>query len=79
MSGPVTLAQLLDQGLDVFVFCNRCGHNAVLATQQLIGRLGGQMPVPEAGGRMRCSACGSKDIATRPNWPSGGVITRHTD
>jgi hypothetical protein len=26
---------------------------------------------------MRCSGCGSKDVAARPDWPSLGQIARH--
>lgn len=71
------LGALLDQGLDVFCWCNRCGHNAVVDARQLAAQVGPAMPVPEIGGRMRCSACGAKDVATRPHWRSAGPITRH--
>jgi Fur family ferric uptake transcriptional regulator len=27
---------------------------------------------------LRCTGCGSKDIATRPAWPSLGQVTRHS-
>lgn len=68
---PVTrLANLLGAGVDVFCWCNRCGHHAELETPALIAQLGPNFPVPEIGARMRCSACGVKDIATRPAWPS---------
>ena len=44
--------------------------NAKLTTALLIPQLGPNFPVPEIGTRMRCSACASKDIATRPSWPA---------
>lgn len=72
-----TLGDLRRAEVDVFCWCNRCGHNAEAATAMLIGQLGPDFPVPEIGTRMRCSSCGSKDIATRPFWPSQGQITRH--
>jgi len=74
---PLLLGALKHRGVDVFCWCNRCGHSAVMATAQLIGQLGAEIPVPEIGTRMRCSSCGSKDVATRPAWPSQGRISRH--
>lgn len=76
---PTTLGDLYVQGLKVFCWCNRCTHNAQLDPEPLCRRLGPQLPVPEAGARMRCSSCGSKDIATRPAWPSLGQVTRHNE
>ncbi len=73
----ITLANLVEQQVDVFCWCNRCSHNAVLATAALMAEMGPEMPVPEIGARLRCSGCGSKDIATRPAWPSLGQVTRH--
>lgn len=73
----MVLAELAAQGVDVFCWCNRCGHNAVLPIAHLIRQLGPAMPVPEAGARLRCTGCGSRDVATRPAWPSPGPITRH--
>ena len=73
----ILLAELAAQSVDVFCWCNRCGHNAIVATAALIMELGPAFPVPEVGGQMRCSGCGSKDIATRPAWPSLGSVARH--
>jgi hypothetical protein len=72
------LGDLQSAKVGVFCWCNRCGHHAEAATAMLIAQLGPEFPVPEIGARMRCSACGSKDIATRPAWPSQGQITKHT-
>lgn len=74
---PAALGDLGGQGIDVFCWCNRCGHNAVLPAALLIRQLGPAMPVPEVGARLRCTGCGSRDVATRPAWPSAGPITRH--
>lgn len=75
---PMTLAQLDEQALLVFCWCNRCGHNAEVSTGPLISRLGPLFPVPELGILMRCSHCGTQDVATRPAWPAyGGQIARH--
>jgi hypothetical protein len=75
--GAATLGALAAQGLAVFCWCNRCGHHAELATEILIATLGPDFAVPEAGARVRCSCCRSKDVATRPAWPSLGQVARH--
>ena len=58
----ITLAELADAKVDVFCWCNRCSHNAVLAAASLLAELGPDFPVPEA---------------TRPAWPSLGPVARH--
>jgi hypothetical protein len=70
----LTLGDLLNQALDVFCWCNRCGHNAVLEARLLAGQMGAAQAVPEIGARLRCSGCASKDVATRPAWPSLGTV-----
>lgn len=76
---PATLGDLAAEGLHVFCWCHRCGHNAEMETAPLIARLGPMFPVPELGGRMRCTACEARDVATRPAWPrhGGGQIARY--
>ena len=70
-----TLADIAEQGLDVFCWCNRCGHNAVIAATRLLRQLGPGTPVPEVGTHLRCTGCGSRDIATRPAWPDPSQAT----
>jgi hypothetical protein len=72
------LSDLLDSKVGVFCWCNRCGHHAEAASAMLSAQLGPDFPIPEIGARMRCSSCGSKDVATRPAWPSQGQITQHS-
>ena len=69
-TAAMTLGDLMNQGLDVFCWCNRCGHNAVLQARLLTGQMGAAQAVPEVGARLRCSGCASKDVATRPAWQS---------
>ena len=73
----IRLDDLAGDGLGVFCWCNRCGHNATLATERLLAELGPAFPVPELGARLRCSGCGSKDVATRPAWRSSGPVADH--
>lgn len=71
------IADLLNRGIAVFCWCNRCGHSASVPSDRLAAELGPGCPVPEIGAHMRCSGCGSKDVATRPDWPSLGQVSRH--
>jgi len=71
------LGELAQDGIEVFCWCNRCGHNAVVETARLIAELGPDFAVPEVGTRLRCSGCSGKDIATRPAWPGLGQVARH--
>ncbi len=71
------LGDLIGYGADIFCWCNRCGHNAVLALEAMLARFGPNQDVPGLGAHLRCGGCGSKDVATRPNWPSLGQVTNH--
>jgi hypothetical protein len=44
--------------------CEGCKHEAVINVDSLPDDL----YVPDVALRLRCSACGSKKIATRPDW-----------
>ncbi|MEQ8604571.1 MAG: hypothetical protein RIB45_14750 [Marivibrio sp.] len=71
------LGDLIVYGADVFCWCNRCGHNAVLELEAMLARFGPAQEVPGLSAHLRCGGCGSKDVATRPNWPSLGQVTHH--
>jgi hypothetical protein len=71
---PITLGDLAVIGVDVFYWCNRCGHHGAAETGPLVGAHGPDYAVPEIGSRLRCAGCGAKDIATRPAWLAGADI-----
>lgn len=71
------LGELQQEQVDIFCWCNRCGHNAIVPVGVFLAQFGPALPVPDVGARLRCSGCGSKDIAARPAWPSLGQVTRH--
>lgn len=73
-----TLGDLAARDLGVFCWCNRCSHHASLTAATLAAQLGPHFPVPEVGGRLRCSSCGARDVASRPEWPSLGLVARHS-
>ncbi|MGE0256135.1 MAG: hypothetical protein AB7N54_06975 [Alphaproteobacteria bacterium] len=72
-----TLGDLVARSIGVFCWCNRCTHHATLAAATLSAQLGPHFPVPEVGGKLRCSGCGARDVATRPEWPSIGPVTQY--
>ena len=75
---PKTLADLDAGNQYVLCWCNRCGHNADIDPIPLISRLGPLFPVPELGGRMRCTSCQSHDVTTSPSWiQDAGQIALH--
>lgn len=75
---PPTLGYLARDVKGIFAWCNGCDHNAVVPLAVLIAQLGPSLPFPMIHGRLRCQACGSKDIHARPDWPSIGQVAQHT-
>ena len=71
---PATLADMSTQGLDI---CGCC-HHTVLATDMLIARLDRDQGVPGVADHAYCGNCGSRDVETRPNWPTVGVVAQHS-
>lgn len=75
---PASLGALADVGVRIFCRCNRCGHTASLDARRLSEDLGAAIPVPEVGGKLRCTGCNGMDISTRPAWP-GLAGRNHAD
>jgi hypothetical protein len=49
--------------------CRDCRHKAVLGFELVVERYG-DMPFPDFGRLLKCSACGSRQVDVRPAWPS---------
>src|SRR5829696_224491 len=63
----MTLANMRENGVhSVIARCAKCRHEGVLEVQ----RWPADTPVPDVGLKLRCSACGGRDIDTRPTWLS---------
>jgi hypothetical protein len=56
---PPTLADVQSYSVDVFCWCNRCRHHAVLSVAVLIADCGLGLPFPMIHGGLRRQACGS--------------------
>jgi len=62
---PMPLTNMREHGVrSVEAECRDCKREAVVNVDSLLEAL----PVPDVALRLRCSACGSKHIVTRPNW-----------
>ena len=68
---PVTLAELDRDGKLAWVYCNACGRERDLRPSSLA--LPMETPVPEAGKRVVCSACGGRTVTVKPKLYPGGV------
>jgi hypothetical protein len=68
---PVTLSDLVCDGKLAWVYCNACGRERDVQPGDLGLLL--DMPVPEAGKRLVCSACGERKVTVRPELYPGGV------
>ncbi len=75
---PAALGDMVDQDLDIWCWCNGCYHYAVLSPDMLIARLGRDQGVPSVADHAYCGHCGSRDVETRPNWPTVGVVAGHS-
>ena len=66
----VTLSDLMDAGKLLWVYCCDCGRERDIDPASL--PLPPAFPVPVVGSRMKCSACGSRKINTKPElWDRG--------
>ncbi len=57
---PTVLGELAESGVDIFCWCNRCSHHAVLPADSLIGPLGPQFQC-----RRSARACAVADAAPK--------------
>lgn len=63
-SKPVTIGALRREGKRLWVYCLDCCREAEIPASDL--PFDDAQPVPTAGKRMKCSACGGRRIDTRP-------------
>ena len=68
MMERTTLADLVNQKVDVFLWCYNCIKGATLSSADLARRLGPSFLVPDIKRKCRCSVCGSSNLSSRPDW-----------
>ncbi len=71
MTGPVTLGDLIEAKKLLWVYCCDCGHERNVDPAAL--PLSWNTPVPFIATHLKCSACGSPKINTKPELDPGGV------
>ena len=67
---PMTLGNMREHGVrSVAAHCQdlSCGHSASVN----VDHLADDVPVPDVALRLRCSACGSRNVKTQPDWREG--------
>jgi len=61
----MTLGNMREHGVrSVEATCKACKHEANVN----VDKLADEVYVPDVAVKLRCSACGSKNIVVRPNW-----------
>lgn len=74
---PATLGHLRRRSVDVFAWCDECGHNATLPIGPLIERFGPTLPVRRLSPFLKCTDCGRRAAEARPAPGDHGVMTNH--
>jgi hypothetical protein len=79
MIGPVTIGDLMREGKLLWTYCRECCRERDIDPATI--PLPPEFPVPEAGSRMKCSACGSQKVETKPELYPGGIeaMRKHHD
>ncbi len=73
----VVLGDAVRDGLPLWAYCERCGHNALVDPADLAKTLGYDFPVPELKRRMVCSGCDGRTVEVRVKYAGPGVVARH--
>ena len=71
ITGPLTLGDLVLLDKLLWVYCCDCGHERDVNPATV--PLPAETPVPAIGKHMKCSACGSRKINTKPELYPGGA------
>jgi hypothetical protein len=81
MSDPgVPLSHYPPHGVrGVLLDCIACGHHAELPLSSLVARFGADYGVRAIALHCRCSRCGSRNVESRPAWPSRAPGVRGRD
>jgi DNA-directed RNA polymerase subunit RPC12/RpoP len=69
MAVKITLADVIKANAQVRMHCEACQHSAVLSASLLAERHGETARLDELERKARCTACGSRNIECRPEYP----------
>ena len=74
LTGPVTLGDLIRDGKLLWLLCCDCGREVDVPPATI--PLAADFPVPHVRRPMKCSACGSRNIDSRPELYPGGIAAQ---
>jgi hypothetical protein len=66
---PPTLAYLAQQAVGIDAECRDCGRKMLLGFELFLESYG-SLSFPVFVRRLKCSACGSRNVSGRPQWPT---------
>ena len=69
-----TIGELIALRLSCWLHCDSCRHNRKADLPALAERLGPDLPMSRAALRMRCSACGARDVSITIAHEGGGSL-----
>jgi len=72
MTGPVTLSDLNQDNKLLWLYCTACGREREVPPLSI--GLPPETPVPSAGSKLTCSACGGRNIIAKPELYPGGIL-----
>jgi YgiT-type zinc finger domain-containing protein len=61
-AAPLTLGQALAAKVRLIVWCKECGHRVEPEVAEKVSRYGGETTVIDWASRLRCSACGEREV-----------------
>jgi hypothetical protein len=73
---PMSLGNMREHGVrSVLAICQEtsCGHSGPIN----VDHLPDDFLVPDVSLRLRCSACGTRNVKTQPDWKEGGWDRAH--
>ena len=71
------LSEMIRLKLKLSAWCSHCGRYRVMEPGPIARRLKRDAMVGEVSRQLKCSACGSREVETRPHYGSLGVVSRH--
>jgi hypothetical protein len=71
------LSEMVRLKLKLSAWCGHCGRYRVMDPGPVARRLKRDATVGELGRKLKCSACGSREVQARPHYGGLGVVSRH--
>jgi len=76
-SAAVPIRSYIPAGVRLLAICESCWHTGELDPEALLRRLGGDCTSADVRRRLRCTACGNRDVAFQVNGAPQGPVARY--